>query len=157
MAGVTQPMIWVAEARQADKESWVSLWRAWQGHMKGAVPTDVTERTWRRSQLPDSGLLILLGFTPEDEAIGFATVSFTPFAWTGSDIAFLQDLFIIEDARGKGAGDALLRAVYRTADERGATQVFWMVDEADERLQRFYARHGMRTPYLRYMREPWPW
>jgi GNAT superfamily N-acetyltransferase len=157
MAGVTEPAIRVAEAAQADKDIWVSLWRAWQMHMKGAVPADVTERTWRRSQEPESDLMILLGFAPEGEAIGFATVSFTPFAWTGSDIAFLQDLFVLEDARGQGAGDALLRAVYRAADDRGATQVFWMVDEADERLQRFYARSGIRTPYLRYMREPWPW
>ena len=157
MAGVTEPVIRVARAGQADKESWVSLWRAWQRHMMGVVPADVTERTWRLSQETDSDLLILLGFTPEGEAVGFATVSFTPFAWTGSDIAFLQDLFVLEDARGQGAGDALLRAVYRTADERGASQVFWMVDETDERLQRFYARSGIRTPYLRYMREPWPW
>jgi GNAT superfamily N-acetyltransferase len=157
MAGVTEPVIRVSEARQKDKDLWVGLWRAWQRHMRGAVPADVTERTWRRSQAPDGDLLILLGFTPGSEAVGFATVSFTPFAWTGSDIAFLQDLFVLEDARGQGAGDALLRAVYRAADERGATQVFWMMDETDERLQRFYGRNGIRTPYLRYMREPWPW
>jgi GNAT superfamily N-acetyltransferase len=154
---VTEPMIRVALARDADKASWLGLWRSWQQHMKGAVPDAVTERTWGRSQQSDSDLLILLGFSPESEAIGFATVSFTPFAWTASDIAFLQDLFVLEKARGKGAGDALLHAVYRIADERGASQVFWMVDEADEKLQRFYARNGIRTPYLRYMREPWPW
>jgi GNAT superfamily N-acetyltransferase len=157
MAGVTEPMIRVALARDADKASWLSLWRSWQQHMKGTVPDNVTERTWGRSQERDSDLLILLGFSSEGEAVGFATMSFTPFAWTASDIAFLQDLFVLEKARGQGAGDALLHAVYRTADERGATQVFWMVDEADKKLQRFYARNGIRTPYLRYMREPWPW
>jgi GNAT superfamily N-acetyltransferase len=157
VAGVDDSIIRVGQAGQNDKDSWLSLWHAWQRHMKGAVPADITERTWRQSQQPDSNLLILLGFTPQSEAIGFATMSFTPFAWTGSDIALLQDLFVLEGARGQGAGDALLRAVYRSADERGATQVFWMVDETDERLQRFYARNGIRTPYLRYMREPWPW
>ena len=24
-------------------------------------------------------------------------------------------------------------------------------------VARFYARNGIRTPYVRYMREPWPW
>jgi GNAT superfamily N-acetyltransferase len=152
MAGVT-----VRVAQPQDKDAWLGLWLEWQRHMKGAVPADVTERTWARAQEPESGLLILLGFTHEGEAIGFATVSFTPFAWTGSDIAFLQDLFVRDSARGKGAGDALLRAVYARADEHGATQVFWMVDEKDEKLQRFYERYGIRTPYLRYMRAPWPW
>jgi GNAT superfamily N-acetyltransferase len=147
----------VKRARAEDKDAWLGQWHLWQRHMKGAVPADVTERTWQRAQEPDGGLLILLGFTPAGEAIGFATVSFTPFAWTGADIAYLQDLFVRESARGQKAGDALLRAVYREADRRGASQVFWMVDAADERLQRFYERHGIRTPYLRYMRKPWPW
>ena len=88
---------------------------------------------------------------------GFANVSTTPFAWTGGPILFLQDLFVSEEARGAGAGEALLKGVYRLADELGASQVFWMVDEDDARLQGFYARHGIRTPYLRYMRRPWPW
>jgi hypothetical protein len=32
-----------------------------------------------------------------------------------------------------------------------------MVDELDSDLQAFYARQGIRTPYLRYMRRPWSW
>lgn len=154
---MTRPGLQVAPARPEDKDAWLRLWREWQRHMKGAVPADVTERTWARAQEPNGGLAILLAFAPRGEAIGFATVSLTPFAWTGSDIAFLQDLFVRDQARGKGAGEALLQAVYAEADRRGATQVFWMVDEADERLQRFYERNGIRTAYLRYMRGPWPW
>ena len=147
----------VAEAGLADRDAWLGLWQQWQRHMKGAVPAEVTERTWQRAQEPGSGLVILLGFTPESEAIGFATLSFTPFAWTASDIAFLQDLFVADGARGLGAGEALLSAVYAKADEQGANQVFWMVDETDKGLQRFYERNAIRTPYLRYMRGPWPW
>ena len=109
-----------------------------------------------KSAHPKGNLLILLAYASTGEVVGFATVSFAPFAWTGSDIAFLQDLFVMAGNRGEGAGEALLNAVYRHADERGASQVYWMVDEKNEKLQRFYARHGIRTPYLRYMRAPWP-
>ncbi|MGE0240453.1 MAG: GNAT family N-acetyltransferase [Parvibaculaceae bacterium] len=153
MAGVIR----VTQAGPADKAAWLGLWREWQRHMKGAVPAEVTERTWQRAQAPGKDLTILLGFAPGGEAVGFATVSLTFFAWTGSDIAFLQDLFVLDRARGQGAGDALLRAVYAHADAQGAAQVLWMVDETDEKLHRFYGRSGVRTPYLRYMREPWPW
>jgi GNAT superfamily N-acetyltransferase len=151
------PSIRIARAEPDDKGAWLGLWLAWQRHMKGAVPPHISDEAWHRALEPDSGLVILLGFLPGGEAIGFATVSFTPFAWTGSDIAFLQDLFVTDRARGKGAGEALLHAVYALADERGAAQVFWMVDEMDERLKRFYERNSIRTPYLRYMRTPWPW
>jgi GNAT superfamily N-acetyltransferase len=145
----------VARAEAGDKARWIVLWRLWQQHMSGAIPDEVTERTWYRALDPHGNLLILLAYAQKGEAIGFATVSFAPFAWTGSDIACLQDLFVMEGSRGEGAGEALLNAVYSHADKRGATQVYWMVDEKDEKLQRFYARHGIRTPYLRYMRRPW--
>lgn len=151
MAGVK-----VTRAEAGDKEQWIRLWRLWQQHMSGTVPDAVTGRSWQTALDPKSNLLILLAYSAAGEAIGFATVSFAPFAWTGSDIAFLQDLFVMDDRRGNGAGEALLNAVYSHADARGATQVYWMVDEKDEKLQRFYAKNGIRTPYLRYMRAPWP-
>jgi GNAT superfamily N-acetyltransferase len=116
----------------------------------------VTETTWNRIVTPESGLWSLMAFDG-GEALGIAVVSRTPFAWTGEDILFLQDLFVARKARGRGVGAALLKGVYAHGDSVGASQVFWMVDEDDPELQSFYARHGVRTPYHRYMRRGWPW
>lgn len=147
----------VTRARPEDEADWIRLWDAWQRHMKGAVPAEVTACSWRQALDPESRLVIFLARRSDGEALGFATVSFAPFAWTGSDVAFLQDLFVSESARGQGAGEALLKAIYADADARGVAQVYWMVDETDEKLQRFYERNAIRTPYLRFMRKPWPW
>ncbi len=141
----------------ADRDDWLLLWREWQDHMKCRVPQDVTASTWARFLDPRTPLHGMIARDAAGTAQGLATLSLTPFAWTASDIAFLQDLYVAVSARGHGIGAALLRGVYRLADELSATQVFWMVDEADPPLQRFYDRHAIRTPYLRYMRHPWPW
>ena len=147
----------VTRAMAEDKADWIRLWGDWQRHMKGTVPVEVTEGSWRLALDPQSRLTILLARRSDGEALGFATVSFAPVAWTGADVAFLQDLFVSESARGQGAGEALLKAIYADADARGVAQVYWMVDETDEKLQRFYERNAIRTPYLRFMRAPWPW
>lgn len=147
----------VARAGAGDKDDWLRLWALWQQHMSGHVPPEVTERTWRLAQEPGSRLAILIARAASGEAIGFATLSFAPFAWTGSEVTFLQDLFVNAEWRGKGAGEKLLQAVYAEADAQGASQVYWMVDEDDARLQGFYEKHAIRTPYLRYMRSLWPW
>ena len=147
----------VSRVTNADRADWVRLWQAWQDHMSGAVPPSVTAMSWDFMMREESGLTAFIARGAGGEAIGFANVSSTPFAWTGGPILFLQDLFVSEAARGDGVGEALLKAVYAYADELGANQVFWMVDEDDPQLQGFYARHGIRTPYLRYMRRPWPW
>ncbi|MBL8893346.1 MAG: GNAT family N-acetyltransferase [Rhizobiales bacterium] len=147
----------VARVTAADRADWQRLWQAWQDHMEGAVPAAVTTASWDLMMREDSGLTALIARTANGGAIGFANVSTTTFAWTGGPTLFLQDLFVTDEARGAGVGEALLKGVYDLADEIGASQVFWMVDEDDARLQGFYARHGIRTPYLRYMRRPWPW
>ncbi|MFO0994436.1 MAG: GNAT family N-acetyltransferase [Hyphomicrobiales bacterium] len=147
----------VARVTATDRADWERLWQAWQDHMEGEVPTAVTAASWDLMTREDSGLTAFIAREPNGSAIGFANVSTTPFAWTGGPTLFLQDLFVLEEARGVGAGEALLKGVYDLADEIGASQVFWMVDEDNERLQGFYVRHGIRTPYLRYMRRPWPW
>ncbi len=147
----------VSDLAEGDSDDWRRLWSAWQRHMAGAVPADVTDRTWKLLLDQSSGLHGLLARDAHGGALGFAHASLTPFAWTGAHVLYLQDLFVSRQARGQGAGAALLDAVYRLADRLGVTQVYWMVDEADEPLQRFYSRHAVRTPYTRYMRCAWPW
>ena len=147
----------IAELAAGDCDDWLTLWSAWQRHMAGDVPADVTARTWGMLRDRSSGLHGLIARDAEGGALGFAHASLTPFAWTGGPVLYLQDLFVSEAARGQGVGEALLSAVYRLADRLGAAQVFWMVNEADAPLQRFYARHSIRTPYIRYMQKAWDW
>lgn len=139
----------------ADRPQWFELWHSWQRHMGGAVPDATSEEAWIKLQEPGSGLHCVVAEVSE-RLRGFAIFSITPFAWTGSPVVFLQDLFVGEVARGMGVGEALLMGVYDFADSQGASNVFWFVDEDDARLQGFYDRHATRTPYLRYMRKPWP-
>jgi GNAT superfamily N-acetyltransferase len=146
----------IRRAAAGDEQAWSGLWTAWQSHMGGRVPEDVSASAWTQIITPGSGLFALLALSDEG-ALGFANVSATPFAWTAGPILFLQDLYVAPEARGRGLGRSLLQAVYDEADALGAAQVFWMVDELDSDLQAFYARQGIRTPYLRYMRRPWSW
>lgn len=146
----------VAEAVATDRDDWLRLWDGWQHHMAGRVPETATDAAWRMMMTPGSGLAALIARS-DRTAVGFATVSLTPFAWTGGPILFLQDLFVAPAARGTGTGTALLKAVYGFAERESASQVFWMVDENDPELQGFYERHAIRTPYLRYMRKDWAW
>ncbi|WP_373504301.1 GNAT family N-acetyltransferase [Aestuariivirga sp.] len=143
-------------ATEADRVAWSALWQNWQRHMGGQVPADVTMRSWTNMVTPASGIECLLAFDG-DAALGFGIVSRTFFAWTGEDILYLQDLFVMPDARGRGAGSALVEGIFAHADAVNASQVFWMVDTDDPGLQGFYDRRATRSPYLRYLRRPWSW
>lgn len=143
-------------AEAADRSAFEILWAGWQAHMGGNVPPEVTARSWAKILTAGSGLQALLA-SEGDEPMGFGIIGRMPFAWTGEDIFYLQDLFVVRQARGRGVGAALLQGIYEHADAVGGRQVFWMVDEDDTELQGFYDRHAIRTSYHRYMRLPWPW
>lgn len=146
----------VRPAVSSDRDQFLALWTGWQDHMGGRVPDEVTARSWRALLAPGTGLICLL-VCAGDRALGFAMLSATFFAWTGEDILYLQDLFITPEARGRGVGGRLLKGIYDHADSIKARQVFWMVDEDDPELQAFYGGKAVRSPYLRYLRHPWPW
>jgi len=57
---------------------------------------------------------------------------------------FLEDLFVHADARGSGAGKALLDALVGLAKERGYGRVEWSVLDWNEPAIRFYRSLGAR-------------
>lgn len=146
----------VAKLAAADYADWLRLWLEWQHYLSGTIAPEVNSRTWRLLCEEGSGLMGLIA-RRFGEAVGFAHVSLTPFAWAGGPIMYLQDLFVTATLRGAGAGEVLLKEVYKLADDVGAAQVFWLASIEATVLQRFYDRHALRTPYVRFMRHRWPW
>jgi len=151
-------VVTVARITPADHDEWLNLFQQWHRYLSGSVPMAGLERAWQLLCEETSGLLGLIARTDAGESVGLAHASLTPFAWAGGPILYLQDLFVTAAARGQGVGGVLLNAVYSLADEKGASQVFWLADEKDADLLRFYGRQpAVRTHHVRFMRHHWPW
>jgi ribosomal protein S18 acetylase RimI-like enzyme len=77
------------------------------------------------------------------EAIGLATY-FPTFSTTrGAPGVYLQDLYVMPEARGRGLGEQLLRAVIRDVEVGwGATHLTLLVYDANRGARRFYQRLG---------------
>ncbi|WP_062069154.1 GNAT family N-acetyltransferase [Demequina sediminicola] len=77
-----------------------------------------------------------------DPAFGFATVALRATAYGDGEVAALEDLYIRPDARGQGAGSALIESLGQHARARGIVAAEVFVDEPDADALRFYQRHG---------------
>jgi GNAT superfamily N-acetyltransferase len=147
----------IARITPQDHSDWLRLFQEWHHHQSGTVTAEEKARAWQMLCDQNSGLFGLIGRIDDGTAVGLAHASLTPHAWAGGPILYLGDLFVTASMRSKGAGTEMLKAVYDLADEIGASQVFWVADERDVPLQRFYERHAVRTRYVRFMRRDWPW
>jgi GNAT superfamily N-acetyltransferase len=76
--------------------------------------------------------------------VGFALYFFTYSTFVGRPSIWLEDLFVLPDARGQGAGKALLSAVARIAVRRGCGRMEWTVLDWNTPSIRFYERLGAR-------------
>ncbi|WP_277981259.1 GNAT family N-acetyltransferase [Sphingomonas phyllosphaerae] len=93
----------------------------------------------------------LFGASPAAEAliaerdaapVGFALYFFTYSTWTGKRGLWLEDLYVTPEARGSGAGAALLRALAGVALDRGCARFEWTVLDWNTPAIDFYRAKG---------------
>ncbi len=76
--------------------------------------------------------------------VGLALYFFTYSTFLGRPSLYLEDLFVLPEERGRGAGRALLRALGKVAMARGCGRMEWTVLDWNAPAIRFYRRIGAR-------------
>ena len=76
--------------------------------------------------------------------VGFALFFHNYSTFRGKPGIYLEDLFVVPAARGRGHGKALLAALAKLAVERGCARVEWSVLNWNEPSIRFYQSLGAK-------------
>jgi GNAT superfamily N-acetyltransferase len=85
----------------------------------------------------------LLAVPGEDAApAGVLQLRFRLSVWKAAPDAWLEDLFVSEDARRAGVGDALVTLAVERAIERGAKRIELDCNERNAGALALYERHG---------------
>jgi GNAT superfamily N-acetyltransferase len=79
--------------------------------------------------------------------IGYAFIFETYSSFQAQPTLFLEDIFVVPEARGKGAGKALFEFCMREAVRRGCGRMEWIVLDWNKTAIEFYRRYGAH--YLR--------
>ncbi len=75
-------------------------------------------------------------------AVGFALYFFTYSTFLARPTLYLEDLFVLPEERGRGAGKALLEALGRIAARGGCGRMEWTVLDWNQSAIRFYEGLG---------------
>jgi GNAT superfamily N-acetyltransferase len=79
-----------------------------------------------------------------DEMVGLAAVA---FSWTlehAGKTAWLDELYVRPEHRGRGVGTALIEPVIQEAQARGCRAIDLEVEQGHRRAERLYARQGFQ-------------
>jgi GNAT superfamily N-acetyltransferase len=145
----------VRSVEVTDYDAWRVLWDGYNAFYEREGPTalaeEVTRTTWSRF-FDDAEPVHALVAEDTDTGRLLGIVHYL-FHRTTTQIAltcYLQDLFTVEDARGRGVGRALIEAVRDRAREAGSAQVYWLTHETNTTAQRLYDTLAERSGFIVY-------
>ena len=78
----------------------------------------------------------------DGKAIGYAVFFYNYSTWLGRNGIYLEDLYVSPEARGSGAGKALLQHIARLAVEQGCGRFEWSVLDWNTPAIEFYKAAG---------------
>jgi GNAT superfamily N-acetyltransferase len=99
----------------------------WWG--KNPVRPEQVRANVERIMAGDDGEFLLGAADDATEPAGVCQVRFRWSVWKSAEDCWLEDLYVLEDARGSGLGRALVEAALERARERGCKRIELDVNE----------------------------
>lgn len=138
--------------RALDEADWRRLWTGYLAFYQTAVPEEVYRTTFARLLSGEPNEFRGLVAERDERLIGLTHYLYHRHCWRIEDVVYLQDLYVDPEARGSGAGRALIEAVYAAADAAGCPTVYWLTQDFNAPARRLYDRVATLTPFIKYQR-----
>jgi GNAT superfamily N-acetyltransferase len=136
-----------------DFAAWLPLWDAYNAFYgrEGvtALQPETTKTTWERFLDPMEPIHALVAIDSET-LVGLAHYLLHPSTSLVAPVCYLQDLFTIPAARGKGVGRELIEAVGRHARDLGCARLYWQTHESNATARRLYDVVAERSGFIVY-------
>jgi GNAT superfamily N-acetyltransferase len=135
----------------SERVNWEALWQGYLRFYETSQTSDETDAAWQRLHDPAEPMYGL-GAYDDQKLIGIVHYLFHRSFWTVGNYCYLQDLFVVPDARRDGVGRALIEAVYDRAREAGASRVYWLTEEGNATARALYDKVAQRSGFIQYRR-----
>ncbi|WP_336992195.1 GNAT family N-acetyltransferase [Leucobacter sp. VD1] len=132
-----------------DREAWAALFRGYRDFYEKPHDQAVIETVWGWLMDPaheSRGLVAEI----DGRVVGIG--HFRRFARPviGEQGFYLDDLFTAAEARGTGAGSAILARLAEIARDEGASVVRWITNENNTTARSLYDKVATQTPWVTY-------
>jgi GNAT superfamily N-acetyltransferase len=129
--------------------AWEPLWNGYLTFYKATLAPGASDVAWARFHDPDEPMF-LLGAYVDGRLTGIVHYLFHRSTWTPGNYCYLQDLFVVDSARGLGLGRALIEAVYDKAKAEGASRVHWLTQTTNAQARILYDQVADNSGFMQY-------
>jgi GNAT superfamily N-acetyltransferase len=138
---------------RTDFADWKPLWAGYNAFYgregTTALGDEITDRTWARF-FDEYEPVHALVADQAGKLLGLVHYIFHRSTISLTTNCYLQDLFTLESARGKGVGRALIEEVYRRAELAGSSRVYWHTHETNATAMGLYDKVAEKSGFVVY-------
>jgi GNAT superfamily N-acetyltransferase len=132
-----------------DRAAWDPLFVGYLTFYERTLPPDVIDECWRRF-MDENHPVQARGAFEDGTLLGIVHFFAHPSTTMLQDTCYLQDIFTVPEARGKGVGKALIERVYVEAQAMGYFRVYWHTRGPNAVAQVLYNKLATRLDSLVY-------
>jgi GNAT superfamily N-acetyltransferase len=135
----------------SELEALLPLIAAYQRFYEAKDIDDERNRAFFSRFLAPSEEGMLLAAWRGGEPLGYACLYWSFTSLIPAETVLMNDLFVVDAARGEGIGRALIEASAQVGRERGAHQLEWATQPGNKAAQRLYdSTDAERSEWIQY-------
>jgi GNAT superfamily N-acetyltransferase len=127
------------------------MWTGYCAYYQVAIPPATTVATWRRIIDPASAVKAVVAIDRAGVARGFANYVLHPYTWGEGPVCYLEDLFVVPDARGNGMGRRLIEHLVEAGRQQGWERLYWMTRSDNAAARNLYNAFCESDGFVRYL------
>jgi len=143
----------IRSVTRQDYDQWLPLWDGYNAFYGRSGPTalapEITRVTWQRFFDAYEPVQALVAES-EGRLLGLTHYLFHRSTTAIEPSCYLQDLFTLQAARGKGVASALIDGVYERAKLAGSPRVYGQTHETNVTAQSLYDKVAERSGFIVY-------
>lgn len=149
MSDQARGLISVGRLEAADRAVWEELFAGYHAfYGRPSWPQRDYDDTWRR--IVSDERIHAVGARLDGRLVGIAHFLAHP-STSSADVCYLQDLFTVPEARGRGVARALIAEVERWARARECARVYWHTQAGNETARRLYDQVAENRGFIQYL------
>ena len=139
----------ICDIQQKHYEVWIELYHKYAEYYQVDIPKDNFDLTWKwltSENYPFWGILADV----DSKIVGFAHFRSLPSPLDSCEVGFLDDLFVLQEFRGKNIGYSLIEKVHQIGKSKNWPYINWITKDDNYTARTLYDKISTKTDWNFY-------
>ncbi len=140
----------IAAPTESDRDDWNRLYHGYAEFYQVPMNDSILDTVWGWIQDANNPFFCLFARDDAGKAVGLMHCRQMPSPLRGAQVGFLDDLFVVPEARGSGAVQELYQALNDLGAKQGWPFFRWITAENNYRARSLYDHISDKTHWVTY-------